>query len=221
MVGSTSADRNWNFHWNWITMKELEPDMKFWLVPSLAFMILASACTSFDRHPGSGYQGSSNPKVVVETDSTFQKSKDSSLASPTRIRLKQLENAVRTNKEVEQYSKVLPYMKDENERIEFLELPDYEARQNWLQSKNFADRSKQTQAEMQPIVEAADIAVGMPQILVKKSWGEPENVEVSGNPQFRNEKWRYSKYVSTAYGYKLEKKHVYFEAGKVVGWETE
>lgn len=181
---------------------------------------LTSACSSFDRHPGSGYQGNAKPKILIEETDKQGGSLNPS-TSPTRVRLKQLENAVRTNKEVEQYSKVLPYLKDENERIEFLELPDYEARQTWLQSRNFASRSKITQEQMQPIIEAQDIAVGMPQVLVKKSWGEPENVEVSGNPQFRNEKWRYSKYISTPYGYKLEKKHVYFEGGKVVGWETE
>lgn len=187
---------------------------------SLVSVLFLAACSSFNRHPGSGYQGDAKPKIIVEeTDSSALKQNSST--SPTRVRLKQLENAVRTNKEVEQYSKVLPYLKDDEERIEFLELPDYEARQTWLQKKNFASRSKQTQEQMQPLVESQDIAVGMPQVLVKKSWGEPENVEVSGNPQFRNEKWRYSKYVSTPYGYKLEKKHVYFEAGKVVGWETE
>lgn len=112
-------------------------------------------------------------------------------------------------------------MKNEAERIRFLELADYEARQTWLKSEKFFERNKQTQEQLQPLVETQDIAIGMPQVLVKKSWGEPENVEVSGNPQFRNEKWRYTKYVSTPYGYKLERKLVYFEAGKVVGWETE
>lgn len=183
-------------------------------------LIYLSACTSFDRHPESGYRADSKPKILIEEPDGKTTNLTPS-TSPTRVRLKQLENAVRTNKEVEQYSKVLPYLKDEKERIEFLELPDYEARQTWLQSRNFANRSKATQEQMQSIIEAQDIAVGMPQVLVKKSWGDPENVEVSGNPQFRNEKWRYSKYVSTPYGYKLEKKHVYFEGGKVVGWETE
>ncbi len=194
-----------------------QPIFRILVGPVVLSMI---SCSSFHRQPGSGYEGNTKPKIIVE-DGNPTKNSGVLSTSPARVRLKQLENAVRTNKEVEQYSKVLPYLKDETERIEFLELPDYEARQIWLQGKNFVDRSKQTQIAMQPIVESADIAVGMPQVLVKKSWGEPENVEVSGNPQFRNEKWRYSKYVSTAYGYKLEKKHVYFEAGKVVGWETD
>lgn len=191
------------------------------ILRAMSGLVLGSmvACTSMERSAQSGYRSDSKPKIIIENEGALKPSIAST--SPTRVRLKQLENAVRTSKEVEQYSKVLPYMKNEEERIEFLELPDYEARQAWLQTRKFSDRSKVVANEMQPIVEAADIAVGMPQTLVKKSWGEPENVEVSGNPQFRNEKWRYSKYISTAYGYKLEKKYVYFEAGKVVGWETE
>lgn len=183
---------------------------------------LTTACSNLNRHPDSGYANSSRPKVIIETENASAMGQTkSSMNSSDRVRLKQLENTLRTNKEVEQYSRALPFMKDEAERIRFLELADYEARQTWLKNEKFFERNKQTQEQLQPLVETQDIAIGMPQVLVKKSWGEPENVEVSGNPQFRNEKWRYSKYVSTPYGYKLERKLVYFEAGKVVGWETE
>lgn len=61
----------------------------------------------------------------------------------------------------------------------------------------------------------------MPAEYVKKSWGEPVNIEVSGNPIYRNERWQYNKQVATPQGYKQEKRYVYFEGGRVVGWETE
>jgi hypothetical protein len=97
----------------------------------------------------------------------------------------------------------------------------FEARQEWLQEKEFSSRSNKAQASMQSVVESNDIALGMPQPLVMKSWGEPESVEVSGNPKLKNERWRYVRYVSTQDGFKPEKKIVYFEGGKVVGWEVE
>lgn len=136
-------------------------------------------------------------------------------------RLKSLENRIVSSKELEQYSKALPYMKAEDERIKFLELGGFEERQEWLRSQDFPSRPTETQAEMKDLVDTQDIALGMPQTLVKRSWGEPESIEVSGNPQFRNERWRYNTYVSTPDGYRTEKKIVYFEAGKVTGWEVE
>lgn len=178
------------------------------------------SCANLDRHPRSGYNSNRGP--VVETYRTPPSSKDDDQARlSTKTRLKQLENGIRTKKEMDQYSRVLPYLKSETERIEFLELADYEARQKWLNQKNFMDRPKQAQETMQELVDAQDIAVGMPQNLVKKAWGDPEHIEVSGNPQFRNERWRYSKYISTPEGYKLERKSVYFEGGRVAGWEIE
>lgn len=181
---------------------------------------VVGACTNLERHPESGY--GANRKSTIETRRTSPNAKDDDFARlSTKTRLKQLENGIRTKKEMDQYSRVLPYLKSEGERIEFLELADYEARQKWMNQKNFMDRARQTQDNMQELIEAQDIAVGMPQTLVKRAWGDPEHIEVSGNPQFRNERWRYSKYVSTPEGYKLERKSVYFEGGRVAGWEVE
>lgn len=179
---------------------------------------LLFGCSTFERSPRSGYgPGHSSVEVYRVPDARDQDNEQLS----TRTRLKQLENSIRTRKEMDQYSRALPYLKNEKERIAFLELPDFEARQAWMNKTGFLDRPKQVQEGMQELIEAQDIAVGMPQTLVRKAWGEPEHIEVSGNPQFRNERWRYSKYISTPEGYKLERKLVYFEGGKVSGWEIE
>lgn len=183
-------------------------------------LVAVMGCTHFERSPESGYSPNSTNKMqTYRAKPTVKDAEWGSLQSKTRI--KQLENSLRTKKELDQYSKILPLLKNDQERAEFLELPGFEARSRWLNQKQVPARNQVVQEEMRELIEAQDISVGMPQTLVKKSWGEPENVEVSGNPQFRNERWRYSKYVSTPDGYKLERKIVYFEAGKVVGWEVE
>ncbi len=156
-----------------------------------------------------------NQKNNSSINKTFQK------RASSKSQLKKMESSIATRKEIEQYSKALPSFENEEERIEFLNLPDFESKQLWLNDRNFSQRSKNLQEEMADLVEAKDIALGMPSQLVKKSWGEPDVVEVSGNPQFKNERWRYHKYISTNDGYKPEKKIVYFEGGKVVGWEIE
>lgn len=187
------------------------------VTPSL---VLQAGCTHFERSPGSGYSPQASAKTQVYRAQPNVRAKEMSTLQ-TKTRIKQLENALRTKKELDQYSKVLPLLKNDDERIQFLELDNFEARSRWLNDNKVPARNQMQQETMRELIEAQDISVGMPQNLVKKSWGDPETVEVSGNPEFRNERWRYSKYVSTPDGYKLERKVVYFEAGKVVGWEVE
>lgn len=139
----------------------------------------------------------------------------------TAAQLKSLENRLRSSKEVEQYSKALPFMKTDEEKMEFLALDGFEERQLWLSNQNFPSRPNQTQDEMKELVENRDIALGMPQNLVRRSWGNPDSIEVSGDPKFKNERWTYDVSVSTPDGFRSEKKIVYFEGGKVVGWEVE
>lgn len=190
----------------------------FWAVVMLFAFSLG--CSHFERSVESGYSPQQPAKVQVYRAKPTVKEQDwDSTQSKTRI--KQLENTLRSQKELDQYSKILPLLKNDEERIEFLQTQGFENRSRWLNQNKIPSRTKSLGEEMRELVEAQDIAVGMPQSLVKKSWGEPENVEASGNPQFRNERWRYSKYISTPDGYKLERKAVYFEGGKVVGWEIE
>jgi hypothetical protein len=137
-----------------------------------------------------------------------------------RKRLRELERSLDTQKERLQYSKVLPWFKNDLEKIEMLNIPSIEGRQVWINKNKIWSRAKSLK-EFDEVVESADIAVGMPAEYVKKSWGEPDNVETSGNPIYRNERWQYNKQVSTPQGYKNEKRMVYFEGGRVVGWETE
>lgn len=192
----------------------------------LSLLLSFTACSVFDRSPESGYSsGNSRPRALITRRSTQVNNAGAGSREEQNIsqktRLKQLENSIGTRKETEQYSKALPWFRTDDERIQFLSLPGFEARQKWFNEQDFNSRAATVQNEMKDLVEAQDIALGMPQVLVKKSWGEPESVDVSGNPQFKNERWRYSKFVSTPDGYKPEKKIVFFEGGKVVGWDVE
>jgi hypothetical protein len=132
-----------------------------------------------------------------------------------------LEDKLNTRQEIEQYSKALPWFENEQERIEYLEKPNFTAKQKWITEKKLFSRSASLFKKFQPIIEAQDIAMGMPQDYVRRAWGEPEKIEVAGNPAFKNEKWTYSKFVSSIDGYKKEGKVVYFEGGKVNAWEIQ
>jgi hypothetical protein len=188
---------------------------------SVLIAIMGTACSTFYRSPESGYNSSSH-----KADSNWKKtSEDTSNVIESRtdrkVELKQLENGLSGKRELEQYSKALPWFNGDDEKIEFLRLRTYEQKQEWLISKDLPSRSKAVTSRMQGVVDAQDIAVGMPEALVKKSWGEPQEIDVSGIPEFRNLRWKYKKFISTPDGYKSERKTVYFEGGRVVGWEVE
>lgn len=190
----------------------------------LGFVISNAACSVLGRSDSSGYAGNRHSPQIIRKTSRAASQETNELRKPRlsqKTRLKQLENSLSSRKETEQYSKALPWFQDEDERIDFLRLPDFEARQKWLSEKNFSQRSGRIQSTMKDLVEAQDIAIGMPQNLVRQSWGDPDSIEVSGNPLFKNERWNYNRYVSTQEGYRPERKVVYFEGGKVVAWELE
>lgn len=204
-------------------------------VPSIASSLFAG-CAMFERNQDSGYStarpskgnfkvtSKDSNKQVLDSKITMENLKNYSGLQNSALlkgKLRTLENSIASKKEVEQYSKYLPWFESEQEKISFLSLPGFEAKQDWINENKLMNRNSDKVSEMKEVIEAQDISLGMPQDLVKKSWGDPDAVDVSGNPQFKNERWRYNKYVSTQDGYKLEKKLVYFEGGKVVGWEVE
>lgn len=137
-----------------------------------------------------------------------------------RKKLRELERSLDTQKERLQYSKILPWLGSDSEKIEVLSIPSIEGRQVWINKNKIWSRAKDLK-HFDEIVESQDIAIGMPQDYVRKSWGEPTQVETSGNSIYKNERWQYLKQVSTPQGYKQESRLVYFEGGRVVGWETE
>jgi len=137
-----------------------------------------------------------------------------------RKKRRELEKKIHSAKERQQYSKIIPWLKADDEIVEFLSIRSLEGRQAWINRNKIWARAHENEAYT-PMMEAQDIAIGMPISFVKKSWGEPDSIESSGNPIYKNERWIYNKQVSGPQGYHQEKRYVYFEGGRVVGWETE
>lgn len=200
--------------------------------------LLATGCANLQRSSNSGY-GSSGVSYSDKTDrdpvrdksvrqTAYELGKDPNSLSEgdlqdirERQKVRELERTLSSKKEKEQYSKVLPWLKNDEEKASFLSIPSLEGRQAWINKHQIWDRSQAPQTEMKDLIETQDIAVGMPQDYVKKSWGDPLSVEVSGNPIYKNERWKYQRFSSSPEGYRKETRYVYFEGGRVVGWETE
>lgn len=198
---------------------------------------LAGCASFFNRSAGSGYAGSNyeveipdirrDRETMLREDTLSEMGYQSRELGPEqqaafqhRLYLKSLEKNIDSRREREQYFKAKPYFANDRERIEFLRMNGYEARQRWLDARGISPNAMTFSADVQELIEQNDIAVGMTKQAVRESWGDPEIVEVAGNPLYGNERWKYSEDITSSDGYKTESRMIYFESGRVVGWES-
>lgn len=138
----------------------------------------------------------------------------------TRMVLLRLEKTLRYEKERKQYYSLKPFFHGDGERIQFLELPTQETRAQWAQQHGITTDDSKVDPTTAVIIQNNDIARGMTPSQVRQSWGEPNDIEYAGDPVYENERWHYRMQVSTENGYKRQTRFVYFESGRVAGWET-
>ena len=55
-----------------------------------------------------------------------------------------------------------------------------------------------------------DVTLGMRKDDVMRNWGRPDRMDVAGDPRLENERWAYRREGYTSY--------IYFESGRVEGW---
>jgi hypothetical protein len=204
--------------------------------------LVLGACAQFQRSVNSGYANRTS-KVVTTYSSTevsnggsdsettrtayemgfnpSNLSSDEALQVQQRRQLRELEKTLDSRQAKEQYSKVLPWLKDDAEKIEMLNIPSLEGRQAWINRNNIWARARVPVSRMKELIDSQDIAIGMPMEYVRRAWGDPIIVEVSGNPVYKNERWKYMRNVPGSDGFHQQKRYVYFEGGRVVGWDTE
>lgn len=198
-----------------------------------------TACNSLNRHPDSGYStyGGQSPlhkqleyerKIFKESKAreelgygtSYPLNESQEVIVQRRLTLKGKEKELTTQREMKQYYHYKPMMNSDQERIYFLSLPSIESRERFVQQRGLASKMKEISPDIASQIEENDISVGMTQKSVLESWGDPDRVEVAGNPVYGNERWKYSKYVSSEAGYRRETRYVYFENGVVSGWES-
>lgn len=205
----------------------------------LACSGLSACSTFFNRDPRSGY-ADGDPAVFRATDFYDERHKHReeqareelgwetgrslSEAERTvleqRLRLTKLESKLESQREKRQYYQLKGVLRNDRERIGFLNLPSVEARERWANARGLVANDESHTDEVASLIEKNDVTVGMSQKAVNESWGDPDLVEVAGDPIYGNERWRYSRYISSNDGYQKQTRIIYFESGRVVGWET-
>lgn len=209
-----------------VSLKQLKI---FLIIFSVCLMNAACTGLPLQRSSSSGYSNYSDSdyrEVSVRDISGRHGDFSSRPLSPressqyqSQSQRKNLEESLLTPEEKKQYLRYRPYL-NEQEKVDFLSLEDIYSRERWIQARGLGFSSERYNRNISSLVEQSDIALGMPKDAVRDSWGDPDYVEVSGNPKFENERWRFSTPVQTSEDYKIEERFVYFENGRVVGWST-
>ena len=183
-----------------------------------------SSCTTLQRSSKSGYYneneayGQRSPGSSAPDRQLFSSDRERYIYE-NRSELERLESSLNTDAEFTQYQKYKSYLKTDREKIEFLKMRDRNAQYRWLKARGFNENGN-LDPRIQKAIEEGDIMYGMGRDAVRKAWGDPEAVEVAGNPDFGNERWVYSDFEGSSDGYQKEERFIYFERGKVVGWES-
>lgn len=206
----------------------------------LLLLLGLSACSSLSRDPRSGYSDddgiSYRAKDFYDEKRQYEEeqaredlgwngsralSESERNQLDSRLRLRRLESKLESNRERKQYFALKGLMRSDGERIAFLHLPSVEARERWARNRGYSGTDEVHTDEIASLIEKNDISIGMSQKAVNESWGDPDMIEVAGDPVYGNERWRYSRYNAGNEGYQKQNRVVYFEAGRVVGWESE
>lgn len=203
-----------------------------WLrISACVFFLSLTACGSLTRHPDSGYGPESREIPLAMTSgeaytlAPYQRD-PASLSSAERVylneklALQQREKAISDLEVRRLYERHKNRLQSNGEKIYFLDLPTYAAKVTYLKAKNLYIDDTQYTEQMEDLIAANDISIGMPMKAVEESWGPPRLREVSGHRILGNERWHFTKYVKSVEGYKREDRVVIFEGGVVKGWET-
>ena len=83
-----------------------------------------------------------------------------------------------------------------------------------------AQRTEEQQTKVSRAIARSDLVAGMSMAEVNSAWGEPLEVQNAGQIRHGNERWLYRTGLSSKYGLG-QTRAVYFEGGRVVGWQTE
>ncbi len=118
-----------------------------------------------------------------------------------------------TDQEFKHYEKHKNKLKGVSEKIYFLKLNGIRQRDQYLWEKGFRNDFAQASPKELNAIYQREITLGMSKKAVRDSWGQPVKIEIAGNPRYENERWSFYEYGKL--------KYVFFENGRVEGWDID
>ena len=184
-------------------LSEMERDDSSFYNPSEDFPIVAG---------DSGRNWMSDEERQYRTPASEDIMADDKASRALKAELRELES-MQSEESMELYGPYKNLLGSVSQRIYFLRLPPHE-RKDYLITRGIISEARTnpvTAYEKMAATRANDVIIGMEKNDVLESLGKPIRVEVAGNPRNENERWLYRLNGSS--------KYIYFESGKVQGWE--
>jgi hypothetical protein len=154
----------------------------------------------------SGSWGYSEEVRRLRTPASAQELEEYDLEQSLNWELAELESKL-SPEEVALYGKYSHHFATTSERIYFLKIP-YQERYSYLEARGIIP-SPLTSWFTDPVTRPLDLGMSKNEVL--SLLGRPQRVDIAGSASAENERWLYAQQGSPQY--------VYFEAGKVGGWE--
>lgn len=153
-----------------------------------------------------GSWGYSEEVRRMRTPASEEELEEYNLGQSLKWELGELE-AKQSEEALSVYQKYVHHFKTISEKIYYLRLP-YHERYSYLEARGIV--APKAFSWHLPTSES-EINLGMSKTEIISRLGQPQRVEIAGNPRFENERWLYAEQGSP--------KYIYFESGKVGGWE--
>ena len=211
----------------------LSTKVRFQRMAVLLAMLSLNACALMQRSPNSGYAFRGDEDAFATQ--SVQKDRDRELSAKAQMELGgrpdsrslekrqyllKAESRLDGRQERERYFEAKPYLKSDDERLQYLNLESSLARERFLAARKIGGEKVDHPPDVEAVIGQNDIMLGMTRAAVRDSWGPPDEVEVAGQTMYGNERWLYKEQVTSSEGYATERRVVIFESGRVVGWET-
>jgi len=177
------------------------------------------ACSSLQRHPKSGYYDWNESSYSEYNPHDRKPVKEYSVRNRAPSSLEVLESKIDTESEWNEYQKYKPLLKEDDARRDFLQINSKYKKEKFLAAQGI-DQGDIFTPEIQETINNSDLMVGMSRDAVIQSWGAAESIEVAGNPNYGNERWKYVEFEGSPDGYQKKERYVYFKRGRVTGWKT-
>lgn len=132
--------------------------------------------------------------------------------------LVRLENSLEPH-EYENYLEYAHKIGSTSQKIYFLQLTKMERdeylkirkiKSDFVRTREIASVERKAQLRRREFPQLNDIMLGMSKNDVVQNWGPASREDIAGDPRLENERWVYQRADST--------KYIYFESGRVEGW---
>ncbi len=160
----------------------------------------------------SGEQYKSRQEIMDQTPGMTPEKEEFIEHQSLMSELRQMEG-IQSQLQYEHYARYEDQLGSASEKIYFLRIEDFQEREDYLRLKGILPPDNSYQESSQYRTDSGALFYGMEKSKVMEILGQPRQVDYAGDPRYENERWGYA---TNDLG---TTRYIYFENGRVDGWE--